>query len=190
MRPKSPARPLNGNIASSSGWRRMTVTWCSFWERTTASSAIKEELTGAAPEELRALSWSKRRADGRTVPVAGDAASTPGQFVCPGHERNLWNPEMKTGRPSANRPEEKSGPTGRRRVCGAQAFCRRQNPWRRGNSVALSIKNYRNSERKRDGRWPSRFVSGAGDEARTRYLHLGKVALYQMSYTCKRRIIL
>ena len=26
-------------------------------------------------------------------------------------------------------------------------------------------------------------VSGASDEARTRYLHLGKVALYQMSYT-------
>ena len=25
--------------------------------------------------------------------------------------------------------------------------------------------------------------NGAGDEARTRYLHLGKVALYQMSYT-------
>ena len=25
-------------------------------------------------------------------------------------------------------------------------------------------------------------VIGAGDEARTRYLHLGKVALYQMSY--------
>ena len=25
---------------------------------------------------------------------------------------------------------------------------------------------------------------GASDEARTRYLHLGKVALYQMSYTC------
>ena len=28
-------------IASSSGWRRMTVTWCSFWERTTASSATR-----------------------------------------------------------------------------------------------------------------------------------------------------
>src|SRR5699024_237888 len=27
------------------------------------------------------------------------------------------------------------------------------------------------------------FFSGAGDEARTRYLHLGKVALYRMSYT-------
>ena len=27
------------------------------------------------------------------------------------------------------------------------------------------------------------FLFGAGDEARTRYLHLGKVALYQMSYT-------
>jgi hypothetical protein len=26
------------------------------------------------------------------------------------------------------------------------------------------------------------FYFGAGDEARTRYLHLGKVALYQMSY--------
>ena len=33
--------------------------------------------------------------------------------------------------------------------------------------------------------------SGASDEARTRYLHLGKVALYQMSYIriCNRRII-
>ena len=28
-----------------------------------------------------------------------------------------------------------------------------------------------------------RFFFGAGDEARTRYLHLGKVALYRMSYT-------
>ena len=27
------------------------------------------------------------------------------------------------------------------------------------------------------------LLFGAGDEARTRYLHLGKVALYQMSYT-------
>ena len=27
------------------------------------------------------------------------------------------------------------------------------------------------------------FIFGASDEARTRYLHLGKVALYQMSYT-------
>ena len=34
------------------------------------------------------------------------------------------------------------------------------------------------------GRTGVRFLSitGAGDEARTRYLHLGKVALYQMSY--------
>ena len=29
----------------------------------------------------------------------------------------------------------------------------------------------------------SGFLPGAGDGARTRYLHLGKVALYQMSYT-------
>ena len=31
-------------------------------------------------------------------------------------------------------------------------------------------------------------VFGAGDEARTRYLDLGKVALYQMSYASKRKI--
>ena len=31
--------------------------------------------------------------------------------------------------------------------------------------------------------------NGAGDEARTRYLHLGKVALYQMSYTRIRGIL-
>ncbi|CAN4040135.1 Serine/threonine protein phosphatase, partial [Dysosmobacter welbionis] len=29
------------------------------------------------------------------------------------------------------------------------------------------------------------ILSGAGNEARTRYLHLGKVALYQMSYARK-----
>ena len=32
--------------------------------------------------------------------------------------------------------------------------------------------------------------TGAGDEARTRYLHLGKVALYQMSYTRVARLII
>ena len=32
------------------------------------------------------------------------------------------------------------------------------------------------------------FLFGAGDEARTRYLDLGKVALYQMSYARKSKI--
>ena len=32
------------------------------------------------------------------------------------------------------------------------------------------------------------FFFGAGDEARTRYLDLGKVALYQMSYARKRKM--
>ena len=31
---------------------------------------------------------------------------------------------------------------------------------------------------------------GAGDEARTRYLHLGKVALYRMSYTRGTKLII
>ena len=34
------------------------------------------------------------------------------------------------------------------------------------------------------------IASGAGNEARTRYLHLGKVALYQMSYARRTQIIL
>ncbi len=34
----------------------------------------------------------------------------------------------------------------------------------------------------------STWEFGAGDEARTRYLHLGKVALYRMSYTRISRI--
>ena len=32
------------------------------------------------------------------------------------------------------------------------------------------------------------FHSGAGNEARTRYLHLGKVALYQMSYARENKV--
>ncbi len=39
------------------------------------------------------------------------------------------------------------------------------------------------SEYKKDGCFCNLLFSGAGDEARTRYLHLGKVALYRMSYT-------
>ena len=35
---------------------------------------------------------------------------------------------------------------------------------------------------KKDGCFRSRPFFGAGNEARTRYLHLGKVALYRMSY--------
>ena len=34
------------------------------------------------------------------------------------------------------------------------------------------------------------LLYGAGDEARTRYLHLGKVALYRMSYTRGTRCII
>ena len=38
---------------------------------------------------------------------------------------------------------------------------------------------------KKEHRACSFFFCGAGDEARTRYLDLGKVALYQMSYARK-----
>ena len=36
----------------------------------------------------------------------------------------------------------------------------------------------------------NRSFYGAGDEARTRYLHLGKVALYRMSYTRNGHVVL
>ena len=42
---------------------------------------------------------------------------------------------------------------------------------------------------KRTSEWMS-FLFGAGDEARTRYLHLGKVALYQMSYARRTGLII
>ncbi len=45
-------------------------------------------------------------------------------------------------------------------------------------------------EKEKDTIFIVSFSLGAGDEARTRYLHLGKVALYQMSYTCKRQMLL
>ena len=39
-----------------------------------------------------------------------------------------------------------------------------------------------NTKKKREYQRYSLFFFGADDGARTRYLHLGKVALYQMSY--------
>ncbi len=39
------------------------------------------------------------------------------------------------------------------------------------------------TKKKKQMRMHLLFLFGAGDEARTRYLHLGKVALYRMSYT-------
>ena len=48
---------------------------------------------------------------------------------------------------------------------------------------------FRSGKEKKDIQtWMSSVKSGAGDGARTRYLHLGKVALYQMSYA--RRTVL
>ena len=41
----------------------------------------------------------------------------------------------------------------------------------------------RHFQKKKTDAIASVFSFGAGDEARTRYLHLGKVALYRMSYT-------
>ena len=50
------------------------------------------------------------------------------------------------------------------------------------NGVFLYGSEFACAEKKKDTKMVS-FYAGASDEARTRYLHLGKVALYQMSYT-------
>ncbi len=50
-----------------------------------------------------------------------------------------------------------------------------------GDLLFYMEERVRQDKKKNSGTiWVPEF--GAGDEARTRYLHLGKVALYQMSY--------
>ena len=51
-------------------------------------------------------------------------------------------------------------------------------------TAAIDLSSHSLLKKKQD-RFPLETVLfyGAGDEARTRYLHLGKVALYRMSYT-------
>ena len=47
--------------------------------------------------------------------------------------------------------------------------------------MGVGIEFFSSDEKKQDTQSDVLFQSGAGYEARTRYLHLGKVALYQMS---------
>ena len=68
-----------------------------------------------------------------------------------------------------------------RRFCAVQAFCAAK-PWRRANSLRPSISISCRNPKKEVTTYVVTSFFGAGDEARTRYLHLGKVALYQMSY--------
>ena len=56
-----------------------------------------------------------------------------------------------------------------------------QSRLRRGAEAASSLSD----EKTEHPKLGVLFHSGAGNEARTRYLHLGKVALYQMSYARK-----
>ena len=68
-----------------------------------------------------------------------------------------------------------------RRFCAVQAFCAAK-PWRRADSLRPSILISCRNPKKEVTTYVVTSFFGAGDEARTRYLHLGKVALYQMSY--------
>ena len=59
------------------------------------------------------------------------------------------------------------------------------NPCR--ETITAGVRFLRNPGNKKTADISQRFI-GAGDEARTRYLHLGKVALYQMSYARNSRL--
>ena len=48
--------------------------------------------------------------------------------------------------------------------------------------MGVGIEFFSSDEKIRTSKSDVLIYSGAGYEARTRYLHLGKVALYQMSY--------
>ena len=83
-------------------------------------------------------------------------------------------------------------PAARKRVCAGKTFA--------GFSCTIPIsppqrpifacgKNGK-APKKKDTPNGVSFFFGAGNEARTRYLHLGKVALYQMSYARGTRCIL
>ena len=75
-------------------------------------------------------------------------------------------------------PWEEKVPAGRMRSRPAACKCVKNPPpvcCAGGGFLKLDIKNPPPD-------W-ARDSIGAGDEARTRYLHLGKVALYRMSYT-------
>ena len=52
---------------------------------------------------------------------------------------------------------------------------------RRFRAASPAFEHKKNRQTKKT--WSAGSAFGASDEARTRYLHLGKVALYQMSYT-------
>ena len=60
--------------------------------------------------------------------------------------------------------------------------CRPAGNARQSTGLSDSIIRASSPEKEKPSRLAGLFY-GAGDEARTRYLHLGKVALYRMSYT-------
>ena len=112
--------------------------------------------------------WSGRRGLARSTAVPRHAQRAPnaplGRFLA----------SLAPCSPLCPLEPKKSALLRRTSVCAAK-------PWRRANSLRPSILiSCRNPKRGHNLRCDLFF--GAGDEARTRYLHLGKVALYQMSY--------
>ena len=97
-----------------------------------------------------------------------------GRFLFPENSAQLFQPNRSNGNHPARQPELAEW-------FFAQPY-RFLSPWLccQGSGGRGSFKVMPDKKEKTDAK---ASVFGAGDEARTRYLHLGKVALYQMSYT-------
>ena len=105
---------------------------------------------------------------------------------------NLWGPQK-------GRMERPFGGRGRRGSNSLPASrewpeVHSQEPCRTSDQTCLRHRwrqRVRSSaDEKRTSRLGCPLEVGAGDEARTRYLHLGKVALYQMSYARRTMVII
>jgi hypothetical protein len=86
--------------------------------------------------------------------------------------------------------DQENSSTGLPAVCAFAPYKRfrpRRKPWRSADSLRPSILISQGIQ-KNNHTFRCGCFFGASDEARTRYLHLGKVALYQMSYTRNSRV--
>ena len=151
---------LQGHILDRSGaFRSRTLPLCTVWPRTVMRGGLRKVNSGhnSIPKSARRTEPSPR-----TPRLAANASLS-------GLKEGLGSQEGK----------------GNHR-CPVPSCLRRQTaalppPWIRrppARRQQLSLRVKQKHRLKVDA-----FTFGAADEARTRYLHLGKVALYQMSYS-------
>ena len=127
------------------------------------------------------------------------APKAPGKLCFPGDPLppGLENPRLHRGFGWRQRvqalPTHRQGPAsaGRRGYAATSVLGQRPKTLAQGGFIPPEHVQWAAGHQKKRTSYRTSSFFGASDEARTRYLHLGKVALYQMSYTriSKRYII-